>query len=171
MSYFSAGRIHHSLTAVYSIDLVPPIAQSTQELWRLDTGNKHVAGEAVLGDWKPRGVSLLEDWQRANKTAKGIAEKQVTGVVLDLLGELGSEDHVAEGSEMILKKSLGLWEKHMKERYIVSDISTCNRKWANDQIDLERQSADEEAISKKLRKLMPELETKLVPHVKLAPSV
>jgi kinesin family protein 1 len=171
MSYFSAGRIHHSLTAVYSIDLVPPIAQSTQELWRLDTGNKHVAGEAVLGDWKPRGVSLLEDWQRANKTAKGIAEKQVTGVVLDLLGELGSEDHVAEGLETILEKSLGLWKKHMKERYLVSTISFCNRTWADDQIDLERQSADEEAVSKKLRKLMPELETKLVPHVKLAPSV
>ena len=30
---------------------------------------------------------------------------------------------------------------------------------------------EDEAISRKLRKLMPELETKLVPHVKLAPKV
>jgi kinesin family protein 1 len=30
---------------------------------------------------------------------------------------------------------------------------------------------EDEAISRKLRKLMPELETKLVPHVKLAPQV
>lgn len=37
------------------------------------------------------------------------------------------------------------------------------------QINLEPR--EDEEISRKLRKLMPELETKLVPHVKLAPKV
>jgi kinesin family protein 1 len=37
------------------------------------------------------------------------------------------------------------------------------------QINLEPR--EDEAISRKLRKLMPELETKLVPHVKLSPKV
>jgi len=119
MSYFASGKIHNSLTAIYGIDLVPPIAQSTQDLWRLDTAKKHVPGEEGLGDWRPRGVSLLEDWQRATKTAKGIADKQVTATILDLLGDLGQVEIVKESDEL-LRASLKLWEQQMNQRYLVS---------------------------------------------------
>jgi len=123
MSYFSSDRIYTSLTAVYAVELVPPIAQSTQDLWRLDTAKKHVPGEEVLGEWKPRGASLSEDWQRARKSAKGIADKQMTGVVLDLLGDLGSVDISCQEPEALLRKSLGLWQQHMTQRYLVSFLT------------------------------------------------
>lgn len=169
MTYFTSGSTHRSLTAIYGIDLVPPIAQSSSDLWRLDTGKKHVPGEEGLGDWRPRGVTLLEDWQRACKTAKGIADKQITSTVLDLIGDLGAVE-VEKESEDLLGNSLRLWERHMKQRYLVSPSSKSRLEFATDpQINLE--SKDDEAISRKLRKLMPELETKLVPHVKFAPKV
>jgi kinesin family protein 1 len=119
MSYFSSDKIYNSLTAVYAVELVPPIAQSTQDLWRLDTAKKHVPGEEVLGEWRPRGASLLEDWQRARKTAKGIADKQITGVVLDLLGDLDSVEISPQEPEALLRKCLGLWNQHMNQRYRV----------------------------------------------------
>lgn len=119
LSYFTSATTHKSLTAIYGIDLVPPIAQSTPDLWRLDTAKKHVPGEESLGNWRPRGVSLLEDWQRACKTARGIADKQVTSTVLDLLGDL-DQVQVEGDSEDLLRESLKLWEQHMNQRYLVS---------------------------------------------------
>jgi kinesin family protein 1 len=121
MSYFTSATTHKSLTAIYGIDLVPPIAQSSSDLWRLDTAKKHVPGEEGLGDWKPRGVSLFEDWQRATKTAKGIADKQVTSTVLDLLGDLNQVE-VDGHSDDLVRKSLKLWEQHMNQRYLVSRL-------------------------------------------------
>jgi kinesin family protein 1 len=167
MTYFTSGKVYNSLTAIYGIDLVPPIAQSTQDLWRLDTAKKHVSGEEVLGDWRPRGVSLLDDWQRARKTAKGIADKQVTATVLDLLGDLNSVE-TSKDQEGLLRDSLNLWKTHMEQRYLVCRPPR-SLDSANHQINLEPK--EDEAISRKMRKLMPELETKLVPHVKLAPKV
>ena len=119
MSYFTSATTHKSLIAIYGIDLVPPIAQSSSDLWRLDTAKKHVPGEEGLGDWRPRGVSLLEDWQRACKTAKGIADKQVTSAVLDLLGDLDQVE-MERDSEDLLRNALKLWEQHMSQRYLVS---------------------------------------------------
>jgi kinesin family protein 1 len=118
MTYFTSGKVYNSLAAIYGIDLVPPIAQSTQDLWRLDTTKKHVSGEEVLGDWRPRGVSLLEDWQRACKIAKGIADKQVTASVLDLLGDLNSVE-ISKDPEGILRDSLNLCRRHMEQRHLV----------------------------------------------------
>ena len=38
-------------------------------------------------------------------------------------------------------------------------------------VQIKLESREDETITRKLRKLLPELETKLVPHVKLAPKV
>jgi kinesin family protein 1 len=122
LSYFSTERAYTSLTAVYRVELVPPIAQSAQDLWRLDTAGKYVKGEEVLGDWRPRGVTLLEDWQRASKTARMIADKQCTMAVLDLLGGLpmGTRSGGEEEEDHLLRRCIGHWTKHMEERYHVS---------------------------------------------------
>jgi kinesin family protein 1 len=122
LSYFSTERAYTSLTAVYRVELVPPIAQSAQDLWRLDTAGKYVKGEEVLGDWRPRGVTLLEDWYRASKTARMIADKQCTMAVLDLLGDLplSTRSEGKEEEDHLLRRCIGLWTKHMKERYQVS---------------------------------------------------
>jgi kinesin family protein 1 len=119
LSYFSTERAYTSLTAVYRIELIPPIAQSTQDLWRLDTAGKHVPGEEVLGDWRPRTISLLEDWQRACKTARAIADKQSTMVVLDLLSDLGSAESDIE-DENLMRRCVALWQKQLDERHLVS---------------------------------------------------
>jgi kinesin family protein 1 len=120
LSYFSTERAYTSLTAVYRVELVPPIAQSAQDLWRLDTAGKYVKGEEVLGDWRPRGVTLLEDWYRASKTARMIADKQSTMAVLDLLGDLPLSKRGGEEEDGLLRRCVGLWTKHMNDRYHVS---------------------------------------------------
>lgn len=121
MSYFAADKTRDSLTAVFAVELSPPLAQSTSDLWRLDTSKKHVRGEEGLGDWRPRGVSLIEDWQRAGKIARGIADKQSTIAVLDLIGDVGDvrRPDGGAGREDLMRRCVGLWQKQMDERYHV----------------------------------------------------
>ena len=120
MSYFAADKTRDSITSIFALELSPPLAQSTQDLWRLDTANKHVAGEEKLGDWKPRGVSLIENWQKAKKIAKGIADKQTTLAVLDAMGEIHGVSMPSGNRDELLGRCVGLWRKHMDERYQVS---------------------------------------------------
>lgn len=118
MSYFAADRTHDSLTAIYSVELSPPLAQSSQDLWKLDTANKHVKGEEQLGDWRPRSVSLVEDWATARKTATSIADKQCTLAVLDLLQDVDDRHRAVseEKGQGLLRRCVDLWQKHMDER-------------------------------------------------------
>lgn len=122
MSYFAADKTRDSITSILAIELSPPLAQSTRDLWRLDTAKKHVQGEEKLGDWRPRGVSLIEDWQKANKIALGIADKQSTLAILDLVGDHdGIRDVNGSGSRQeLLGRCVALWRKHMDERHVVS---------------------------------------------------
>lgn len=119
MSYFAVDKTRDSLTSIFALELSPPLAQSTRDLWRLDTANKHVSGEENLGDWRPRGVSLIEDWQNAKKIALSIADKQTTMAVLDSVGDLGDATSRG-GCQELLGRCVGLWRKHMDERYLVS---------------------------------------------------
>lgn len=122
MSYFAADKTRDSITPIFAIELSPPLAQSTRDLWRLDTANKHVQGEERLGDWRPRGVSLIEDCQKAKKIALGIADKQSTLAVLDAVGDHDGNQVMngGGGRQELLGRCVALWRKHMDERYIVS---------------------------------------------------
>lgn len=45
--------------AVFALRLAPPPAVKSKELWRLDTADKYVRGQELLGAWKPFGVEYL----------------------------------------------------------------------------------------------------------------
>ncbi|WWD20715.1 hypothetical protein CI109_105191 [Kwoniella shandongensis] len=158
LTFWSSSKVYQSATSIFSLHLTPPLARSAQDLWRLDTAKKHVRGEEGLGDWKPRSLSLIEDFERSRKTARGLADVQATKAVLELLGEVDMkvEEMGDERKDRLLRECLELWEKEMDYRF---------------SIDITKQSAEEETVSKKLRKLLPDLEPKLVPTVKLVQRV
>jgi kinesin family member 1 len=43
------------------------MTRKISELWRLNTANKYVRGEEFLGNWKPRGVSLIKDYKKISE--------------------------------------------------------------------------------------------------------
>ncbi|WVQ70657.1 hypothetical protein IAR50_000179 [Cryptococcus sp. DSM 104548] len=156
MTFFSTWRIFDSITRVYVVECAPPLARNANELWRLDTSGKHVKGEESLGRWKPRSLELLDDWRKMRKAQRGLGEVAITKVVLELQGEEmdGGKGH--GGNAEFLQRSLLLWKKAMDERV---------------QVDITKETLEEEVMSRKLRKLLPDLETKPVPTVKLQPRV
>lgn len=120
MSLFASPKVYHSYTSLYAIDLTPPIASSPSDLWRLDTGKKHVPGEKILEEWKPRRLSLIEDFARLKRTDKALVDVQSTKVVLDLIGPLSATDVSEENRGELLNRCVGLWMKEMDHRIIVS---------------------------------------------------
>ncbi|KAL7422898.1 hypothetical protein Q5752_002195 [Cryptotrichosporon argae] len=141
----------HDTTSVYRLELIPPLARSRRDMWRLDTSGKHVRGQERLGDWRPRGVGLVEDWRGMRRVGRVAADVQSTRWVLDNLdAETGEEVAVQVAEEVLLGRCVELWEREMDERVM---------------FDARRESADDEAAYNKLKALVPELETKLVPSI------
>ncbi|KAI8341618.1 hypothetical protein EDC96DRAFT_522632 [Choanephora cucurbitarum] len=61
------NRIVKKTSAMYMVQLKPPMTRQVRELWRLNTANKYVRGEEFIGSWKPRGVSLITDYREARQ--------------------------------------------------------------------------------------------------------
>ncbi|KAF9911779.1 kinesin-like protein Klp8, partial [Lobosporangium transversale] len=66
----STTRVLKKASGLFLLTLRPIVARNASELWRLNTASKYVRGEEFLaGVWRPRGVSLINDF---NLTRKGI---------------------------------------------------------------------------------------------------
>ena len=116
LSVFSSSKIYHKATAVYAVDLAPPLVRSAQDLWRLDTSKKHVRGEEGLGDWRPRSLSLLEDFARLSKTEIALADVQTTKAVLELMGDVPPSQSSEDERRVLLERCLSLWTAALSDR-------------------------------------------------------
>ncbi|KAG0347829.1 kinesin-like protein Klp8 [Podila humilis] len=59
----SVPRIMAKVSGLFLLTLRPIVAKKASELWRMNTATKYVRGEEFLAGWKPRGVSLLQDFK------------------------------------------------------------------------------------------------------------
>jgi kinesin family protein 1 len=103
------------------VRLFPQLTRSAKDLWRVDTSEKYVRGEEILGSWKPRGISVVEDYTRLITTERRAADVQAIRVIL-----AGSPpkplpaDTLAWRADDLLRKALQLWQKQFGHRGKVS---------------------------------------------------
>ncbi|KAI0346933.1 kinesin-domain-containing protein [Trametopsis cervina] len=99
-------------STVFTVKLSPPMTRSPKDLWRLDTAEKYVRGEEQLGSWKPRGISVVEDYSRLVTMERRAADVQAIRVILAASPVRPMQAGAAEwGGEALLQKSLDLWQK------------------------------------------------------------
>jgi kinesin family protein 1 len=60
---YSGGKQLRKYSGVFLVHLKPPMTRRLSQLWRLNTASKYVHGEEFLGTWRPRGVSLVNDFK------------------------------------------------------------------------------------------------------------
>ena len=112
MSFFGSSRLLSKTSTIFVLKMTPPLTRSPEDLWRLDTSEKYVRGEEVLGTWKSRGISVVQDHDRLVTTERRAADVQA---ILTLLAASPSTDvpidAEAWGSEEKLRKALTLWQK------------------------------------------------------------
>ncbi|KAG0695782.1 hypothetical protein DFH29DRAFT_954061 [Suillus ampliporus] len=113
LTFLSSGKITTRISTIFNLRLSPPLTRSPQDLWRLDTSEKYVRGEELLSTWKPRGISVVDDYNRLVLTERRAADVQAVRL------------HVW-GSEALLRKALGLWQKRFGHagEIILSQVPT-----------------------------------------------
>jgi kinesin family member 1 len=117
LGFFGSSKILSKTSTVFNVHLSPPLTRSPKDLWRLDTSEKYVRGEESLGVWKPRGLSVVEDYSRLVATERRAADVQAVRVVLaNSVQRPTQADSMVWGSEALIQKSLDLWQKQFGHR-------------------------------------------------------
>ncbi|KAF8629621.1 hypothetical protein AX15_003358 [Amanita polypyramis BW_CC] len=117
MSLLGSTRILSKSSSIFKVRLSPPLTRSPKDLWRLDTSEKYVRGEEILGHWKPRGISVVEDYLRLAATEQKAADVQAVRVVLAHHPPRAVRaDTLAWRSDDLLKNTIGLWQKQFGHR-------------------------------------------------------
>ncbi|KAJ7590600.1 kinesin-like protein [Mycena floridula] len=126
LTFLGSTKILSKTSTLFSVRLSPPLTRSPKDLWRLDTSEKYVRGEETLGTWKPRGISVVQDYSRLVTTERRAADVQAIRVLLT-----NSPPKVFEGEETLawrtdnlLQKSMVLWQKkfgHMDDIILSQD--------------------------------------------------
>ncbi|ORY91101.1 hypothetical protein BCR43DRAFT_558842 [Syncephalastrum racemosum] len=71
-------------SGVFLVNLRPPMTRRLSQLWRLNTASKYVRGEEYLGSWRPRGVSLVNDYKHIRERIRRKEDVAFTSQVLTL---------------------------------------------------------------------------------------
>ncbi|CAZ81831.1 unnamed protein product [Tuber melanosporum] len=74
MQLWNNNRITHASVGLFQLVVRPAAARRAGDLWRMNTMHRYVKGEEYLGEWTPRGVSLVRDFLRAKRKRIRAAE-------------------------------------------------------------------------------------------------
>jgi kinesin family protein 1 len=126
---YPSGKQLSKYSGVFLVHLKPPMTRRLSQLWRLNTASKYVHGEEFLGSWRPRGVSLVNDFKHIQEFIKRKNQVAFTRQVLVLReaernavlsppSSLSSSSEtavaVATGSDerqaVLLRKVIDLWQ-------------------------------------------------------------
>lgn len=79
-----SNKYLNKCSGVFLIHLRPPMTRRVSQLWRLNTASKFVPGEErFLGSWRPRGVSLINDFRHIQERIS--RKEQVTATTQTLM--------------------------------------------------------------------------------------
>ncbi|KAL1410022.1 hypothetical protein Q8F55_004024 [Vanrija albida] len=140
-----------NVVAMFAVDLTPPLARTARELWRLDTAKKPVPGDNLLTGWRPRSIALVRDYVALTRVRRLIADVQTSRTVLELAGMVDATKSSEAAQQELVAKYLSLWQHEMDTRL---------------EFDVERETDAEKEMTSRLRRLVPDLEPRLVPTVR-----
>jgi kinesin family protein 1 len=124
MNFLGSSRVLKKTSTVFSVKLTPPLTRSAKELWRLDTAEKYVRGEETLGSWKPRGLTVVEDYNRLIRTEQRAADVQAIRAVLAVHPpKTKSADAETWDKDAVLSNAVDLWKKKFGHDGQVDGIS------------------------------------------------
>ncbi|KAI9284130.1 hypothetical protein BC943DRAFT_326396 [Umbelopsis sp. AD052] len=151
-------RITTKITSVYVVQLRPPQSRNIDDLWRTNTSKGYVRGEEFLGNWKPRSISIVREFQTMSNSLKHMQDVVATRQMLYLQGD--AEDHARASFDSLprLPESKGYLLKHIVDLW----TAACKHHSGLDIIQTRRKAAAKQDPEPwKLK-----VPTKLVPHVK-----
>ncbi|TRM68597.1 hypothetical protein BD626DRAFT_118862 [Schizophyllum amplum] len=155
-SFLGSSKVLSKTSNLFNVRLSPPLTRSAKDLWRLDTSEKYVRGEEALTTWRPRGISVVEDYYRLISTERRAADVQAIRVILATLPNRPVQaDSLAWRADDLIRKSIDLWQRQFGHK---------------GEIVLSQDPREDDEISQKSRKYDESLDgLKLVSETKLVP--
>jgi len=83
LTLFNSTKLLSRVSAVFSVVLRPHTTRKPGDVWRLDTSETYVRGEELLAGWKPRGLSLVRDFDSSSAAKRRTADVEGTRAVLE----------------------------------------------------------------------------------------
>ncbi|KAI9740393.1 MAG: kinesin-like protein Klp8 [Cirrosporium novae-zelandiae] len=71
---WNSTRVVHSTVGIFVVTVRPISTKRAADLWRMNTQEDYVNGEECLGNWAPRGVSLVRDFIDSRNHKLRVAE-------------------------------------------------------------------------------------------------
>lgn len=133
LTFFGGSiRVLAKTSTLFNVKLTPPLTRSVNDLWRLDTSEKYVRGEEILGicSWKPRSLTVVEDYERLVMTERRSADVQAMRVIV-MASAVSRQVHRPHDddacfsiwkAEDILRRMIQLWQKRLGYRAKVSSF-------------------------------------------------
>ncbi|KAG9096061.1 kinesin-like protein Klp8 [Ceratobasidium sp. 370] len=113
MSFLNSSKTLSKTSSVFNLRMTPPLTRSSKDLWRLDTSEKYVRNEDILGTWKPRGISTVEDYVKLDTAERRSADVQAIKVILAAAPPQMSEESWRDSDEL-LRKDTATKKGHLK---------------------------------------------------------
>ena len=138
LALLSSTRILSKTSNVFTVRLSPPLTRSPKDLWRLDTSEKYVRGEEVLRSWRPRGITVVEDYTSLVTMERRAADVQAARVIFAnsaVAAQPSQADATVWGSDQLIHKSLELWKKQFGHRGEVSRPRSDDYRFSNHPLD------------------------------------
>lgn len=118
-SFWTHTRITHATDGLFSIVVRPISAQRAADLWRVDTSRNYIKGEELLGNWKPRGISLVKDYLNARRKKRQLQDIETAKAALGLKrlsvsktrARAASPSNMDAREEALVRKFLVIWKK------------------------------------------------------------
>ncbi len=105
-------RIVHSTSQIFSVALKPASPKRAADIWRMDSQHTYVRGEENLENWKPRGISVIHDYIKAQQRRQRIADVETTRLSLSRYHPTSftpKQPFSSEQQQALLQKCLSLW--------------------------------------------------------------
>ncbi|KAI7874930.1 kinesin-domain-containing protein [Lichtheimia hyalospora FSU 10163] len=126
-----SSRVLANYNSIFMVHLRPPMTRRVSQLWRLNTAGKYVRGEELLVNdpWRPRGVSLVNDFVSTQRKIHRLEEVARTAQALTLKAARSQTSNRSmslvsnnedENKEKLLRKTLDLWMLKDKQDLVIS---------------------------------------------------
>ncbi|KAL9553778.1 hypothetical protein MBANPS3_003124 [Mucor bainieri] len=128
-----SNKYLNKCSGVFLIHLRPPMTRRVSQLWRLNTASKFVPGEEFLGSWRPRGVSLINDFRHIQER---ISRKDQVAATSQALMLHTARSQTSQGSMSVDKESsnsmTGTFLQPNQSELIRKILTIWNSKWGID---------------------------------------
>ncbi|KAH7875904.1 kinesin-like protein [Lentinula edodes] len=144
LTFFGSKKILSKSSHLFRVRLSPPLTRSVKELWRLDTAEKYVRGEESLGAWRPRGISVVEDYLRLIMMEEKAADVQATRAILTTSRPLVTQpDALAWRADDLVRKALELWQRRYYGNHILNQQSNAEAESVSAKHSIDTESFNE----------------------------